>query len=287
MRHGLLDERVEVGEGDGDARRRPRPWRPRGPERRDRQRHRDPVVAVGAQLAPTSGRPPSITSPSGSSRTSRPERREPLAQRGDPVALLDPQLPGAGDCEAALGEGRGRGERRHLVDQRRHERGVDRSCRAGARRTRRSSRPARARSPRDEPRPRRPSPAARRRRRCGWARAARRRARAPSRAARARPRPGTPRSRRRPGRDVRAPSRAPPRTRGPQPLAPDGDAEGRQHALGVVAAGARLADRRLALGLQPREQHGRLHLRAGDGQLVARSRAAGRPRSSSAAARRS
>ncbi len=68
-----------------------------------------------------------------------------------------------------------------------------------------------------------------------------------------------------PGTSTSVPCRrAPPRTVALKPVALDRDAEGGQHALGVVAARARLADARLALGLQAGEQHGRLDLRAGD-----------------------
>ena len=54
------------------------------------------------------------------------------------------------------------------------------------------------------------------------------------------------------------------------------DAAGGEHPLGVVAAGTRLGDRRRAVGHQPGEQHARLDLRAGDRQVVVRSRAGAR-----------
>ena len=45
-------------------------------------------------------------------------------------------------------------------------------------------------------------------------------------------------------------------------------AETRQHALGVIAAGRGLDDRGFAVGVEPGQQQGRLHLRAGDGHRV-------------------
>ncbi len=59
---------------------------------------------------------------------------------------------------------------------------------------------------------------------------------------------GTHRDARRPDRDTRA--------------------GGRQHALGVVAGRAGLDDRRLAVRVEPCEEHGRLDLGAGDGKRV-------------------
>ena len=50
-----------------------------------------------------------------------------------------------------------------------------------------------------------------------------------------------------------------------------------QHALGVVAAAARLGHAVVAVGQQPGEQHARLDLRAGDRQLVVDRRAGARP----------
>ena len=66
--------------------------------------------------------------------------------------------------------------------------------------------------------------------------------------------PGTVRS--------RARSRCPPRIADPAVVGLDGDAEGVQRALGVVAGGDRLDDRRVAVGLQAGQEHGALHLRA-------------------------
>ena len=49
---------------------------------------------------------------------------------------------------------------------------------------------------------------------------------------------------------------------GGRALAPDVDAEAAQHALGMVAGDGRFGDPGLAVGVQPGEQHGGLHLRA-------------------------
>ncbi len=177
--------------------------------------------------------------------------------------------PAPRDRERPLGEGGGRGEGRHLVDERGDEGRVDRGSVEPRRARPRSSRRAPGRSPRDAPRSSRPSPAARRGRPCAWGRAGRRRGGPRSRAGRARPRPGRRRSRRRRAPSTSVPRRrAPPSDRGGEAVALDRHAEGREHPLGVVAARGRLADGRPSLGLQAREQHRRLHLGARDGQVV-------------------
>src|SRR5512139_429548 len=109
MRHGLLEQREEAWERDGNAGRALDLRRPRGAERSHRHRHRDPVVAVRAH-ARADERPSALDDePVRQLAHVRPERSEPLAERRDPVALLDPQFPGAGDLEAAFGERGGDG----------------------------------------------------------------------------------------------------------------------------------------------------------------------------------
>ena len=64
----------------------------------------------------------------------------------------------------------------------------------------------------------------------------------------------------------------------------DAAAEAQQHALGVIARDGRLDHGRRPLRIQTGEQHRRLHLRAGDRQLVADAVAATRRRGSAPAA---
>ena len=76
-----------------------------------------------------------------------------------------------------------------------------------------------------------------------------------------------------------------PRWRPSRPLAATSTPNAREHPLGVVARGRRLGHARAAVGLQSREQHRRLHLRARHRQrVVDGAQRARRPRSPPAAA---
>jgi hypothetical protein len=67
-----------------------------------------------------------------------PERREPLGHHRDAVALLDPQLGGAGQQGLALGAGGGDEQGREFVDGQRHLIHRDLDAAQGAARTRMS-----------------------------------------------------------------------------------------------------------------------------------------------------
>ena len=116
-----------------------------GGERRHGERHGDAVVAVRAHLG-AAQRPPAVDHEAVGQLLHRgAHAAEALGQGGDAVALLHPQLGGAGEAEGALGPRRGHGQGRHLVDE-------GRAPRSGA-----TSMPAQARACARSPSP--PAPA--------------------------------------------------------------------------------------------------------------------------------
>ena len=133
LRHGRRPARARRR---SSGRRRPRTRRARS-----RSAPRAPRAATESAIAmrwsssestraPESGAPPSTTSPSGRSRTRAPSAVSPRASAAMRSVSLCAQLGGAGHLERRPCEGSRHRERRHLVDQRRHERGVDARARA-------------------------------------------------------------------------------------------------------------------------------------------------------------